>query len=80
VFSDVGDELKTTLAAIVATSMRQSGTATRPCQEPAAQVQALSDVPWGQLQVIPYYARVAASLNAVFPEIAPGETESSSCG
>ena len=36
------------------------------------QVQALCTVPWGQLQVIPYYARIAASLSPVFPEVAPG--------
>ena len=38
-----------------------------------SQVQALCTVPWGQLQVIPYYARVAASLTPIFPEVAPGE-------
>ena len=36
------------------------------------QVEALCNVPWGQLQVIPYYARIAATLNPVFPELAAG--------
>ena len=35
-------------------------------------MKALSQVPRGSLQVIPYYARIAATLNTVFPEIALG--------
>ncbi|KAK9806738.1 hypothetical protein WJX72_000988 [[Myrmecia] bisecta] len=32
-------------------------------------VKTLCSVPWGQLQMLPYYARIAASLNQVFPDI-----------
>ena len=61
------------------------GTHTHACASPSTmstlphiystlptQVEALCNVPWGQLQVIPYYARIAATLNPIFPEFAPG--------
>ena len=36
------------------------------------QTQALCEVPRGGLQLLPYYIRVAASLNQVFPDIGQG--------
>ena len=36
---------------------------------------ALCDVPFGSLQVLPYYSRMAATLSQVFPDIAQGEEE-----
>ena len=35
-------------------------------------VRALTDIPYTALDVIPYYARIAATLAPVFPDIAAG--------
>ena len=36
-------------------------------------VRALSDIPYGALQLLPYYSRVAATLAQVFPDVTAGE-------
>jgi regulator of nonsense transcripts 2 len=37
-------------------------------------VRALVDVPRGNLQLLPYYARVAATISQAYPEVGAGES------
>jgi hypothetical protein len=44
----------------------------KPPLPPSRQVRALVDVPRGSLQLLPYWARVAATLSQCYPEIGQG--------